>query len=100
MLKYMSLKGKILEICLMLASFSLALGIVSIFALRGVSQKYDQIATNSLSNTLNLGKMFGEFRGVRLNLIKLGVKGISAEQGEKAIANILNARKNYAEATV
>ncbi len=98
MLKKLSLKGKILGICLSLASFSAVLGVVGVFALRGVVEKYDHIASLSLPNVDLLGKMLAEFRFIRVNMGQLGLSGLSDESGALALKNIEKGVANYTKA--
>jgi methyl-accepting chemotaxis protein len=98
MLKALSLKGKLLSITLVIASFSVALGLIGVFALRGVVEKYDRVASTNLPNTASLGEMLAEFRFLRLNVVTLAMKDLSDENAKRAASAIESTMENYAKA--
>ncbi len=95
MLRNMSLKGKLLSICLTLAAFSVVMGTVGIFALRGVVEKYSKVSEVNLPNTASLGEMFAQFRAARISAIKLGTRGLTEEAATKAIVKLQEATEKY-----
>ncbi len=98
MFKSMSLKGKILGICLMLAMFSVALGFVGVFALRSVVQKYDTVASINLPNSIALGKMQAEYRSVRIAVATLAAKNLSDQDAAEMLEKIKTSTEKYVKA--
>ncbi len=94
----MSLKGKILGICLMLAAFSVALGIVGVLALRSVVQKYDTVASINLPNSAAIGRMQAEYRNVRVGVATLAAKNLPDADAAEMLERIKVSTEKYIKA--
>lgn len=95
MLHSISLKGKLLAICMTLASFSVVLGLIGVFALRDVVTKYDRIASVNYPNTASLGVMRAEFRSVRIGILSLTLAGSNEKETIAAMDQIKKGTEAY-----
>lgn len=95
MLDRLSLRIKIFILCIILSSLSV---FIATFAFKGFNdieksnaQVVEKIVPNmNLANTLAL-----HYRSIRINLRTLGISGLSAEEGNKAIEDTLISIKDF-----
>ena len=88
MKKNLSLKTKLVILCLTLATISGVIGCISYFGSSKVTKSYDKVADVALPNLTHLNDMFLAFRDIRINLRSLGLPNLDPAEGEKFLKNI------------
>ena len=97
MLKSLSLKTKLLLLCLTIAMGSLIVGGVNYYGLEEVTEEYDFLTTKSYPKISLVDKMFLDFRRVRITLRTLGLVGLSKVDADAAIKDAVESIAHYNE---
>ena len=97
MFKSLSLKFKLLLLCITIAMGSLLIGGVNYLGLEQVSEEYEFLTTKSYPKISLIDKMFLDFRRVRITLRTLGLVGLSKIEAEAAIKDAVESINHYNE---
>ena len=97
MLKKLSLKTKLLLLCISIAMGSLLIGAISLVGLKNVTEEYDFLTTKSYPKISLVDEMFLDFRRVRITLRTLGLTGLSHKDAEAAIKDAQDSIIHYNE---
>lgn len=90
-----TLKTKLLILCTLLSSITIAVGITGFLSLKNVGQEYDFIVSKVAPKTSYASSMLMNYRKLRVNVTTLGLTGISVEDGEKGIRIAKEAIADY-----
>lgn len=97
----MSLKYKMIFVCLLITAVGLVTGVVGYNSVKKVGGLYNPIATVSIPFVENLGNLRGEFRELRLQVRSIAFSGNSPEQVkgyiEKTLPHIKEVDNLFAE---
>lgn len=93
----LSLKTKLIALCLFISSVAIVVGAISFHGLGKVAASYEKVANTALPNMDYSDQMFLNYRKVRIELRTLGLPGLSKEQADNAIAGVMEAIGTYEE---
>ena len=93
--KTLTLRTKLVGLCVLLSSVSLVISIVSNQGIHKVETNYNQIVDGSMPNLNTLNNMYLSYRAVRINLRTLGLPGLNKEQANEAIQHTLDSINEY-----
>ncbi|KYG66538.1 hypothetical protein AZI86_05700 [Bdellovibrio bacteriovorus] len=91
----LSLKAKLIALCLFINSVAVIVGLISFLGLKDVAQSYEQVANVALPNLASADQMYLSYRKVRIELRTLGLPGLSKEQADKSVAGVREAIEEY-----
>ncbi len=86
----MSLKAKLLTMCVALAAMTAGLSVVNSMNLDSVVTAYSHIGAVNLPNTINLANMRVEFKTARLRGFRAGLEGVDVDERHKVGTSINN----------
>lgn len=84
----MSLKVKLLFLCLFMSLVPIIVGGFSFFGMRDLAASYEKVSEGVLPNIQTADQMYLNFRGVRISLRSLGLPGLSKEQGDAFVKDV------------
>lgn len=93
--KKLTLKVKLIALCLMLSMVSVVISFVSNSGIHTVESKYNQIVDGSMPNLNVLNNMYLSYRQIRIDLRTLGISGITTQHANEAIQNTINSIAEY-----
>lgn len=94
----LSLKTKLISLCLFMSAIPVVVGAFSFFGLNSVVGSFQKVTQGVLPNIETSEQMFLNYRRLRIELRTLGITGISKEQAEVAIKGVEEAIAKYEEA--
>jgi methyl-accepting chemotaxis protein len=94
----MGVKGKFVSVCAALSAFTVVVGVIGLVSLRSVAAKYDIIASFNMPNIKAMGEMLADQRRFRIDVTKLAIDGLSAEQISSTITDAEKYAQDYMEA--
>ncbi|WP_291515524.1 methyl-accepting chemotaxis protein [Bdellovibrio sp. ArHS] len=95
MFEKLNLKTKLLLLCALLLSVTIAVGSTAFISLKNVGHEYDFIVNKVSPKAGYASRMLANYRKLRVNLTTLGVAGISAKDGEAGIRIAREAIADY-----
>ncbi len=81
----LSLKGKLLFLCIFLCSISVMVGVASFFSLKQVESEYAFLPQKVMPKQEDVNSMYLSYRRVRITLRTLGMTGVTPEIAAQAI---------------
>ncbi len=90
-----NLKTKLLLLCALLSSITVAVGVTGFMSLKKVGQEYDFVVSKVAPKTSYASRMLMNYRKLRVNVTTLGLTGISAKDGEQGIRIAKEAIADY-----
>lgn len=84
----MSLKVKLLFLCLFMSLVPIIVGGFSFFGMRDLAASYEKVSEGVLPNIQAADQMYLNFRGVRISLRSLGLPGLSKEQADAFVKDV------------
>lgn len=97
MLSKLSLKAKILLLCVVMSCISTTISFLAYTGLKNVDTSYSKVIDLVIPNTAYINSMALSYREVRIQLRTLGLQGLSPTEGNEAIKKTLEAIKAYEE---
>lgn len=97
MFKSLSLRDKLLGLCVMLSTCTAVVGGLGYYTAKAVEQLYEHVSEVNLPNATLLGEMRGEFAQIQFHIASLGAEGATPTSMEKAISEIHETRQRYFE---
>jgi methyl-accepting chemotaxis protein len=91
----LSLKMKLVSLCVILSGLSLLVGVTSYYSLKDVQTEYAYIPSAVMPKLENISDMFLSYRRVRITLRTLGLPGLTPAQAEEAIRDTEHAIADY-----
>lgn len=91
----MSLKAKLIALCIMLSLVPVGVGIFSYIGLSRVVTGFEKVTNDVLPNVQYSDQMFLSYQQVRISLRTLGLPGITSAQAETAIKGVEKAIASY-----
>ncbi len=85
--KRLSLKTKLLGLCVLLSTVSILVGITSFIGTSKVSESYGKVSDVALPKLKHLNNMFLYFRDLRINVRTLGLPNLEAHEAEQYVKN-------------
>lgn len=89
MKKTLSLKSKMIALCLTVTSLGVSAGVVGYWSLGSVTSEYHQVTSKDLPAVKNLGDLRGHFRELRLQIRSVAFVGTTDEDAKNYINNTL-----------
>ena len=93
-----SLKTKLLVLCIFLSFMSVLIGTVSYVGSSKVSDSYDLVADTSLPSLNNLNEMFLSYQAIRINLRTLGLVNIPSNVAADSLKALAVAQTAFVKA--
>ena len=90
-----SLKTKLLALCLFMATIPVLVGGVAFWGIKSLGSSYEKVSTDVLSKIEVADQMYLDFRSVRISLRSLVLPGLSHEQGLKFVKEVQDAIAHY-----
>lgn len=84
----LSLKTKLILLCLFISSVAVAVGAISYFGTKVVVASYEQVANVAVPKSQNSDQMYLHYRGVRIALRTLGLPNLSKADADKAVKEV------------
>lgn len=98
MFKSLSLKTKLISLCVFLSSLTVVVGGVAWYTANISSTAFLHVAEVNLPNTNSLALMHGSFKEVRIHLRTVGLTGITRDQIEGSLDRVKKSIMAYEEA--
>jgi methyl-accepting chemotaxis protein len=98
MLAGLSLKFKLIALCLFLSLLTLTVGVVSYQSLSDVKSDYAVIPQKVMPKLEHLNEMFLSYRRIRITLRTLGLQGLTPENAQEAVKETEHAIAAYEKA--
>lgn len=89
MKKTLSLKSKMIALCLTVTSLGVSAGVVGYWTLGSVTSEYHHVTSKDLPAVKNLGDLRGHFRELRLQIRSVAFVGTTDDDAKKYISNTL-----------
>jgi methyl-accepting chemotaxis protein len=97
MLKSLSLKTKLIGLCLLLAATTALVGGLGFYTSQGVSKLYNHVATVNLPNAMLLGEMKSGYAQMQIRIATMGLEKASPALIRKASQEIDTIAKDYSD---
>lgn len=95
----LSLRLKLLSLCLLLSGVSLLVGLTSFIGTSKVTDRYESVSDIALPKLKHLNNMFLSFRDLRVNVRTLGLPDLEKAQAEQYIKNVHQIIAEYEKET-
>jgi len=93
--KNLTLKTKLIGLCILLSCVSIVISAISNRGLHTVELKYNQIVDGSMPKLNTLNNMYLSYRDIRINLRTLGLSGLTPEQANLAMQLTISSIDDY-----
>ncbi|MFM6927367.1 MAG: methyl-accepting chemotaxis protein [Bdellovibrio sp.] len=90
-----SLKTKLLALCLFMATIPVLVGGVAFWGIKSLGSSYEKVSTDALSKIEVADQLYLDFRSIRISLRSLGLPGLSHEQGLNFVKEVQDAIAHY-----
>lgn len=89
MFKQLSLRMKLISLCIFLSLICVVVGLISYKGSKDVSSNYDLVVDEAMPNLNDINDAYLEYQNIRINLRTLGINGITADTAKSSIDNMM-----------
>lgn len=94
-MNHLSLKTKLIALCVLLSSVSVVVGATGYYAQTGIIEQYGWIAHKTMPKIRYADQMYINYRGLRVNSRSLGLQGLTKSEADKAVQSALKSIEEY-----